>query len=196
LNPFLALVPGQLGFGVGFLEDIFIVGTLITIVAFIAVFLSTKKPDEVDKHSLAKNEKQWTLLIMAVLVVFVISTLGLFPYPYAHSNVVPTMTVDVYAQQFSWCLSPAGSWGSNCQTPYQIPAGSTVLFQVRSADVTHGFGLYDSVGTLLIQVQVMPGFNNSIIYHFTTPGTYYVRCMEFCGYGHYEMIANFNVTSS
>lgn len=193
---FLALYPGQLGFGIGFLEVIFIVGTLITVVAFVAVYFSTRRPEAQDKHGLAKFEKQWTVAILVILVVFSVSTLGLFPYPYAHSNVTPTMTVDVQAQQFSWCLSSSPNWGSPCQTPYPIPAGSTVLFVVRSVDVTHGFGLYDSSGHLLVQVQVMPGFSNSVLYHFTAAGTYYIRCMEFCGYGHYLMITSLNVTSS
>ncbi len=192
----LALYPAQLGFGIGFLEDIFIVGTLITIVAFIAVFFSTRKPDEVDKHSLAKYEKHWVTLIGVILVIFSVSTIGLMPYPYAHSNVVPTMTVDVQAQQFFWCLSPQPYWGNHCGAPLQIPQGSMVLFIVRSVDVTHGFGVYNAGGQILFQVQVMPGFNNSILYQFTNTGTYYVRCLEFCGYGHYTMISNFQVTNS
>lgn len=191
------LYPAQLGLGIGFLEDIFIVGTLITAVAFVALFFSTRKPDEVDKHSLAKYEKHWVIIIGVIFTIFSVSTLGLMPYPYAHSNVTPTMTVDVQAQQFYWCLSPGGTWGgSNCVTPFQIPVGSMVLFDVRSVDVTHGFGVYNSAGAILFQVQVMPNFTNSILYQFTKPGTYYIRCMEFCGYGHYEMIANFQVTNS
>ena len=39
-------------------------------------------------------------------------------------------------------------------------------------------------------------FTNSVLYQFTKPGTYYVRCLEFCGYGHYVMITNFMVTNS
>ena len=196
MNPFLALNPGQLGFGINFLEDIFIAGTLITIVAFIALYFSTRRPDDVDKHSLAKYEKHWTLMILAIFIVFSVSTITLVPWPYAHSNVTPTMTVDVQAQQFSWCLSPQGTWGgTNCVAQYQIPVGSTVLFEVRSVDVTHGFGVYNSAGVILFQVQVMPGFNNSVLYQFTKPGTYYVRCLEFCGYGHYVMITNFVVTN-
>ncbi|MGA2875688.1 MAG: hypothetical protein ABSE82_09140 [Nitrososphaerales archaeon] len=197
MHPFLALNPAQLGFGIGFLEDLFIVGTLITIVAFIALFFSTRRPDAIDKHSLAKYEKHWTIMLVVIFAVFSISTFSLLPYPYAHSNVVPTMTVDVQAQQFSWCLSPQGTWGgSNCIAPYQIPVGSTVLFVVRSLDVTHGFGVYNSAGAILFQVQVMPNFTNSILYQFTKPGTYYVRCLEFCGYGHYLMFTNFVVTNA
>ncbi len=77
-----------------------------------------------------------------------------------------------------------------------IPSGSIVLFNVTSIDVTHSFGLYASDGTLLDQVQVMPGFYNSIIYQFNVAGNYYVRCLEFCGWGHFGMVSQFNVTQS
>jgi cytochrome c oxidase subunit II len=40
----------------------------------------------------------------------------------------------------------------------------------------------------------MPGFYNSILYQFTDAGIYYIRCMEFCGYGHFGMVSQLNVT--
>ncbi|MDG7000235.1 MAG: hypothetical protein JRN15_14115 [Nitrososphaerota archaeon] len=193
----LGLFPASVGMNIDYLAAIFVMAVLITIVAFGVLFYSTKHPDEVDKHSLAKYEVHWTILILVVFLVFSSITLVFLPYPYAHSNVTPTMTINVQAQQFNWCLSTPPNWGApNCQSDYAIPAGSTVEFFVRSIDVTHGFGVYDSAGTLLFQVQVMPGFTNSIMYQFTTPGTYYIRCLEFCGYGHYGMISQMNVTQS
>ncbi|MGI0090196.1 MAG: hypothetical protein ACREBS_00660 [Nitrososphaerales archaeon] len=191
----IALFPASVGMNITYLTVITVMATLITIVGFIALFFSSKKPDEVDKHSLAKYEKHWVILIVVIFIAFSLSTISYLPYPYAHSNVKPTMTVDVQAAQFAWCLSPTPDFGKNCQSPYNIPVGNTVLFMVKSIDTTHGFGVYDSQGSILFQVQVMPGFTNSIMYQFTTPGIYYVRCLEFCGYGHYLMITNFNVTS-
>jgi cytochrome c oxidase subunit 2 len=189
------LYPAQLGLGIGFLEWIFIVGTLITIVSFIALFYSTRHPDPVDKHSLARYERHWAILIAVTFVVFSVSTISLAPYPYTHSSVVPTMTIDVQAQQFAWCLAPAPNWGQDCQSPYKIPVGSVVLFNVKSIDVTHGFGIYDASGQIDAQVQVMPDFTNSVLYDFTHNGTYYIRCLEFCGYGHYGMITSFQVVN-
>ena len=193
----LAFLPAGVGMNITFLAWIFVIGALIAIVGVGAANYSTTHPDTPDKHSLARFESHWTIIILIIFVVFGVSTLTLMPYPYAHSNVKPTMTVDVQASQFSWCLSNPPNWGSpNCVNNFQIPVGNTVLFLVNSSDVTHGFGVYDSQGTLLFQVQVMPGFVNSIMYQFTTPGTYYIRCREFCGWGHYIMISQFTVTNS
>jgi cytochrome c oxidase subunit II len=196
LDSHLGIFPASVGAGIDFLSLITVLAIVITVIAFVGLFFSMRRPDETDKHSLAKYELHWTLIILVVVVLFAVSTLSFLPYPYAHSDVKPTMSVDVQAQQFNWCLSPPPSWGTNCQADYQIPAGSTVMFYVRSMDVTHGFGVYSSGGEILFQVQVMPGFNNSIMYQFTQPGDYYIRCLEFCGYGHYEMISQLNVTAS
>ena len=173
-------------------------GTLISLVALVAVVYSTRRPEEGDSHALARYEKHWVALIVVIFVVFSASTLAYLPYPYAHSNIKPDMIVDVQAQQFAWCLSPAPTWGSpNCKANYVIPVGSTVFFNVSSLDVTHGFGVYSAEGSILFQVQVMPQYYNNIMYQFTTPGIYYIRCLEFCGYGHYLMISQaLNVTSA
>ena len=180
-----------------YLAIIFVMGSLISIVALVAVVYSTRHSEDGDSHALAKYEKHWVVVIMIIFIAFSLSTLSYLPYPYAHSNLKPTMVVDVQAQQFAWCLSPAPTWGSpNCKTNFPVPVGSTVLFNVTSVDVTHGFGVYDSSGSILFQVQVMPQYYNSIMFQFTTPGTYYIRCLEFCGYDHFLMISQFSVTSS
>ena len=191
----LGIFPASVGLGIVYLTVLFVIGTLITGVVITAVIYSTKHPEEGDQHSLAKYEKHWVVGIIIIFIVFSVSTLGYLPYPYAHSNIKPTMIVDVQAQQFNWCLESQWTQPPTCVANYPIPVGNTVLFNVTSIDVTHGFGVYDSAGAILFQVQVMPGFYNDIMYQFTTPGTYYVRCLEFCGYGHYGMFTTFNVTS-
>jgi cytochrome c oxidase subunit II len=192
----VVLFPADLGMNTIYLTIIVALAIVITAVAAIAIVWSTKHPEEVDSHSLAKYEKYWVVLILIVFIGFSISTIGLLPYPYAHQDVKPTMTVDVQARQFAWCLSnPSDGYGNHCELPYPIPLNSVVLFNVTSIDVTHGFAVYDSAGAILFQVQVMPNFTNSIMYQFKNPGIYYVRCLEFCGYGHFGMISELNVTS-
>lgn len=200
----LAILAGSAGFGITYILIVFLVATAITIVAGIAVYWSTKHPDVEDKHSLAKYEKHWVVLVVVIFALFSVTTLPYLPYPYAHS-VTPNLFVDVQAQQFSWCLSAYPNWGPPfCESNFNFTVGNTVEFYVRSVDVTHGFGVYqydpngsNPYGSILFQVQVMPGnFTNSIEYQFTVPGTYYIRCLEFCGYGHFTMISQFIVTSS
>jgi cytochrome c oxidase subunit 2 len=65
---------------------------------------------------------------------------------------------------------------------------------VTSADVNHGFGLYDPDGELLGSVQAMPGYTNHLDLRLDKPGQYLVACLEFCGLGHHEMASQFEVT--
>lgn len=85
-----------------------------------------------------------------------------------------------------------GSWYWEIDT-YEVPLGKTVVFNLTTVDVNHGFGVVDEEGTLLFQTQAMPGYVNKVKYVFDTPGTYRVVCMEFCGIGHHAMTNEFEV---
>jgi len=191
-----AILPGDLGFGLQFLAIVFVLVALLFAVLLGALFWSTKHPNESKKNGLERFERNYVIIFLATVLVFSTSTLGLLPYPYAHPDIHPTLIVDVRAQQFQWCLSYYPNWGTDCQTDLQIPIGSIVLFNTSSIDVNHGFGLYSANGQILDQVQVMPGYYNNIIFQFTTSGPYYIRCLEFCGYGHFGMVTLLNVSQS
>ncbi len=68
-----------------------------------------------------------------------------------------------------------------------------IIFDVTSADVNHGFGIYDPQGTLLGQVQAMPNYTNHLPFYFSRIGRYTIRCLEYCGIGHPAMLAVFRV---
>lgn len=195
----LAILPGDLGLGASFLALIFAAIAIGTFVMLSLIVLSNRRSSDTgwrEDRAWSKREGVYTVIFLIVVIVFATSTLGLLPYPYAHSNIKPTMTVDVQAFQWNFCISYAPSWGTNCQTAIQIPVGSTVLFNVTSLDVNHGFGIYSAKGTLLDQVQIMPGYYFSMLYQFKTSGIIYVRCMEFCGWGHFGMTSLLNITST
>jgi len=65
----------------------------------------------------------------------------------------------------------------------EIPAGSTVHFQITSSDVVHGFQI---PGTN-VNMMVVPGEVNYLSYTFTKPGEYLILCNEYCGIGHEYM---------
>jgi cytochrome c oxidase subunit 2 len=77
----------------------------------------------------------------------------------------------------------------------KIVANQPVEFIVTSKDTTHGFGVYNPNGTLLLQEQVMPGYNNDCIYTFKQPGVYTIRCLEYCGFSHPTMVTTFAVVT-
>jgi cytochrome c oxidase subunit II len=62
-----------------------------------------------------------------------------------------------------------------------INVNDKVLFDVRSEDLTYGFGLFRSDNSMLFQMQVVPGHRNDILWHFDRPGTYSIRSTEYSG---------------
>jgi cytochrome c oxidase subunit 2 len=123
--------------------------------------------------------KRW----LAVLVAVIVCVLGFsfLDLPYA-GGASGTTLVKVTGGQFFWSFDPR-----------QVPAGSTVRFDVTSVDVNHGFGIYDPRGRLLGSVQAMPGYHNRLRLTLTRAGDYQIRCFEFCGLNHHVMEAVFRV---
>ncbi|HLN20899.1 MAG TPA: hypothetical protein VK213_07400 [Bacteroidales bacterium] len=62
-----------------------------------------------------------------------------------------------------------------------INVNDKVLFEVKSEDLTYGFGLFREDNSMLFQMQVVPGHRNDIIWHFTGPGVYTIRSTEYSG---------------
>lgn len=118
-----------------------------------------------------------------LLVVFALS-LPAYPYPRFRTRALgaPADTIGVTAVQWGWSLARD-----------TVPAHVPVEFVVQSKDVNHGFAIYDPGGTLLVQVQAMPGYANRLIYRFDRTGTYTVRCLEYCGIFHHIMLTTFTV---
>jgi heme/copper-type cytochrome/quinol oxidase subunit 2 len=72
-----------------------------------------------------------------------------------------------------------------------VKVGETVKFVARSTDVNHGFSILSSSKSMdspLMQMQVVPGFDNVFYYTFKNSGTYTIRCLEYCGWNHPYMI--------
>ncbi|HXQ29664.1 MAG TPA: hypothetical protein VN848_10375 [Gemmatimonadales bacterium] len=127
------------------------------------------------------------LLFGVFLVAFgVVFAVSLRAYPYfqfrSRSIGAPVVTVQVWGAQWTWDLSQR-----------ILPKGVPVEFVVQSQDVNHGFAIYSPDGTLLTQVQAMPGYANHLIYRFSEPGSYVVRCLEYCGVSHHVMLDTLTV---
>jgi cytochrome c oxidase subunit II len=124
----------------------------------------------------------WFFALGGILTVVFLTAL---PYvPYAHYRLASgpaAMHVSVTGSQYAW-----GIHGT-------VTTGGQVEFAVTSADVNHGFGLYDPSGHLVGQVQAMPGYTNHLVMQFSDPGDYTVRCVEYCGPGHSSMFMTIHV---
>ena len=71
---------------------------------------------------------------------------------------------------------------------FQLPAkhllieeGQTVRFNLESKDYTYGFGLFREDGSMLFQMQVVPGSKKDIVWKFNKPSNYAIRSTEYSG---------------
>lgn len=62
-----------------------------------------------------------------------------------------------------------------------IKKGSMVRFILTSADLTYGFGLFRHDGSMMFQMQVVPGYINDLVWLFDKEGVYSIRSTEYSG---------------
>jgi cytochrome c oxidase subunit 2 len=160
-----------------------IVGTLV-IAVFAIVARSARSAGSADEiTSAAARWRRTTFWGLVVLFVPAIAY-SLTKTPYASADASPaSVVVQATGHQWAWDVKPA-----------TVPAGQPVEIRVTGADVNHGFAVYDANDRLITQTQAMPGFTNVIRHTFATPGTYRVRCLEYCGLGHHTMVSQLTVT--
>ena len=143
---------------------------------------STNSGQGTDPGLLARREKGWLIAVVLTLGVLLVGTV--FFVPYGESADDGGRVVRVEASQFTWRVDPA-----------RVPAGVPVEFRLTSADVNHGFGVYDPDDRLITQVQVMPGRTQRLVHTFDEPGTYRILCLEYCGLAHHGMVGQFEVAA-
>jgi cytochrome c oxidase subunit 2 len=143
---------------------------------------SAANPEDV-----ASSAARWRKTVLWTLVLVFVPAIGysLTKLPYARGSAPADVIVQATGNQWAWVV-----------TPDTVPVGKLVEIQVTGADVNHGFGLYDANNRIVTQTQAMPGFTNVIRHTFTTPGTYRVLCLEYCGLGHHTMASQIVVTAS
>ncbi|MBI5182235.1 MAG: cytochrome C oxidase subunit II [Nitrospirae bacterium] len=62
-----------------------------------------------------------------------------------------------------------------------IEEGQTIRFNLESKDYTYGFGLFREDGSMLFQMQVVPGSKNDIVWKFNKSSNYTIRSTEYSG---------------
>jgi cytochrome c oxidase subunit 2 len=127
------------------------------------------------------RERNWLFVLVGVFLVFNIVTLSpLIPWQewLFWSNPEPDQRVSLEYKDYQIGM-PAGG--------IEITTGEYVDFVAVSEDVTYGFGVFRKDGSMVFQMQVLPGRENSIIWKFAEPGLYDVRSTEYSGPRHSEM---------
>jgi len=128
-----------------------------------------------------KRELRWLLVLVAVFVIVNVITLSpLVPWQkwQLWSKPVPDKIVSVEFEDYEIRLPSGG---------VQIEADEFVEFVATSKDVTYGFGVFRQDGTMVFQMQVLPGYDNKITWKFDKAGSYDVRSTEYSGPKHSGM---------
>lgn len=165
---------------------------LMTLVAlgfiFVAINSGTREEDyghAVHKAYSLRTKLFWTLVL--VLGPVMIYTLLHLPYKTSRNQSTSgaAQVVNVTGYQWRWELSRD-----------HVEMGQPVEFHVTSADVNHGFAIYDPDLLIVAQTQAMPGYTNILRYTFNKEGTYRILCLEYCGIAHHNMMTEIKVGSS
>jgi cytochrome c oxidase subunit 2 len=171
-----------------FVGIISLAGALI--VASVVVFLIVTSSKIEDKASLKnkfyKIRGRSIFGIILFLLIILIITFQLWPYSQSRNKA--DEIISVVGIQWDWEMAH----GIINKTPHEflgrneisIPVNKRIKFIVTSDDVIHNFGIYNSKGELLTQVQAMPQYKNELQYIFTQKGDYTILCLEYCGLAH------------
>jgi len=188
------------GWGPYTLMWIFIIIVTISTAMFFILMATTRVKKKISFAVKRKYhiETYWAIAVAAILIWLWIMSYPWMP-PVAFSQINPNediQIVNITAGQWFWLmeradyhkpLNPAKDPGFHEHPYVQLFADKPVKFVARSVDVNHGFGIFNGSSDgapILLQMQVVPDLDNVFYYTFREPGTYYVRCLEYCGYAH------------
>jgi cytochrome c oxidase subunit 2 len=126
-------------------------------------------------------ERRWLYVLIVIFVIVNVITLSsLIPWQtwQIWQKPVPASTVEVaYADNVI-----------SMETPVEVKVGEYVAFSATSSDVTYGFGVFRKDNSMVFQMQVLPGRENTMTWKFDEPGTYDVRSTEYSGPKHSDMV--------
>jgi cytochrome c oxidase subunit II len=158
---------------------------VVGLVVFAVIFRSTRASQRERPLNIARwkrRENTWFAIVCVALAGAIAATI--FKTPWNASAEADRQVVDVVAAQYGFTFSDT-----------TIEAGRQVEFRLSATDVNHAFAIYDPDGTFVAQAQMMPGWPSSLRLTLDEVGTYAVRCFEYCGVGHHQMVTTIEVVA-
>jgi cytochrome c oxidase subunit II len=171
------------------------IATLLAVLVALAIASNARRTAHADHRKLARRENIWFVVVVALLLTLLLSTIWLTPYGDEDASTAVAaggavaaaapqrQVVEIGSRQFAWEVNPR-----------EVQAGTPLEFRITADDVNHGFGLYDPDDKLVFQVQAVPGKVQKEFDTLTKPGRYRIICLEFCGVGHHVMLGQLTVT--
>jgi cytochrome c oxidase subunit 2 len=132
-------------------------------------------------------EASWSIIPFVLTLGFYVWSTGMFfglQRPPANAE-----QIDVVAKQWMWKIEHMA--GAREINTIHVPANTPVRLVMTSEDVIHS--LY--IPALRIKQDLVPGRYTQLWFTAENPGTYPVRCAEFCGADHSQMGATLIVLS-
>jgi cytochrome c oxidase subunit 2 len=151
----------------------------------------------------AREERAWFIIAIVVSLILAVTTLGWTlagakpEVPKEGFEVDPEEFMSMaleFAKRYEGKVVPEGeevyiagirfTW---IPGEIRLRVGAEYKFVISSADVLHGFEIIGGDGAV-INLMVMPGMAYIAYVKFEKSGVYEIRCNEYCGVGHQNMI--------
>jgi len=162
---------------------------LVTVLKFRMRKGHTKPVDNV-KTGDHRLEAAWTIipaLILLLVGILAFQTL-------AYTDTIPQnpdVTVTIIGHQWYWEFWTNYTNGTSIQSigKLTLKANETVKVIVKGADVIHTF----YIPAFGFKIDAIPGHDNVQWFKPTQPGTYDIKCTQYCGVNHYAMVGTLTV---
>ncbi|NPA58678.1 MAG: cytochrome C oxidase subunit II [Aquificae bacterium] len=149
--------------------------SIISLIAWFA-YRVTKQPNSYKTWLTPKVFYTYLAILVMVGVGIHILTYNKIPWvawELKKHKIQPDRVIEVQIKDHQFILPE--------ETPIKINCGEVVMFNVKSADLTYGFGLFRQDNTMVFQMQVVPGYDNELLWQFFEEGTFYVLSTEYSG---------------
>lgn len=163
---------------IGILYSGYVILVLTLMSGFVYALTSEKKINLRFKISVTV----WIIFLSVSVITFHAFTHIKFPWTrwqILGKQVIPKKEITINIADYKFYL-PKESMRFRVNEP--------VRFTLFSQDVTYGFGVFRSDGTMVFQMQVLPGHANEIIWVFQDTGKYTIRSTEYSGPENWEMV--------
>jgi cytochrome c oxidase subunit 2 len=127
----------------------------------------------------------FTALLVVIGVSLHLTSMHTIPWVEVdmHANkITPDRVIRMEVDSFHYYLvTDTGRIDLEKIKPLRAKKGEKVLFNVYSKDLTYGFGLFRPDTSMLMQMQVLPLYENKLLWHFMEDGTFDLRSTEYSG---------------
>ncbi len=145
---------------------------ILLLMGWFAIVITKKGKSTIVKPALFYSFVAFLTVLGVSLHIITYNTIPWSPMDLNRKNIWPDKVFKITVENHVFKL-PSEKLVINCH--------DKVLFDVRSNDLTYGFGLFRQDNSMVTQMQVVPGHKNDLLWEFDKPGIYSIRSTEYSG---------------